>query len=83
MGVRSIRLLTNNPAKIDGLTTMGVQVSGRVAFAPDVNPENERYLQTKITRMNHLLNLVSRDALNGHRDELPDQPGSKSTEPNP
>lgn len=66
--VRSIRLLTNNPAKINGLKAMGVNVASRVGFTPDVNPENERYLLTKATRMNHLLNLVIEESLNGQSE---------------
>jgi len=56
-GVRSIRLLTNNPEKIAALQALEVQVTGRVSLTSDVNPENARYLQTKIVRMHHLLNL--------------------------
>ena len=57
LGVRSIKLLTNNPAKIADMTNLGVDVRGRVELTSTVNPENERYLQTKVQRMNHLLNL--------------------------
>ena len=79
LGVASIRLLTNNPAKIDALKSMGVKVSSRITFAPDVNPENERYLMTKATRMNHLLNLVPKESVNGQSElpsgaEPPEQP---------
>jgi len=57
LGVESIQLITNNPAKIDGLTALGVNVSRRAALKPTVNIENERYLHTKVQRMNHLLSL--------------------------
>ncbi len=57
LGVKSIRLITNNPAKIDALTKLGVKVAGRVPLIPTVNAENEKYLQTKVQRMHHLLNL--------------------------
>lgn len=57
LGVQSIRLLTNNPEKINALATLGIPILGRVSLTPDVNPENARYLHTKIVRMNHLLNL--------------------------
>ncbi len=57
LGVKSIRLITNNPAKIDALTELGVKVAGRVPLVPTVNAENEKYLQTKVQRMHHLLNL--------------------------
>ncbi len=68
LGVKTIRLLTNNPAKIDALSSMGVTVNSRVAFTPDINPENERYLRTKATRMNHLLNIASNDSVNGQNE---------------
>jgi GTP cyclohydrolase II len=55
LGVRSIRLLTNNPDKIARLQALGVQVSERVPVAPTVHAENYQYLFTKAQRMNHLL----------------------------
>lgn len=55
--IGSIRLLTNNPAKIQSLESLGVTVSNRVEFIPAINPENARYLETKVTRMNHILDL--------------------------
>lgn len=57
LGVRSVRLLTNNPEKITRLTDLGVQVSERVPLESTVNAENAYYLFTKAQRMNHLLNL--------------------------
>ena len=63
LGVRSIKLLTNNPAKIADMTNLGVDVRGRVELTSTVNPENERYLQTKVQRMNHLLNLPAEQAV--------------------
>ncbi|KAA3648134.1 MAG: GTP cyclohydrolase II [Chloroflexi bacterium] len=57
LGVDSIQLLTNNPAKIEEMTRLGVKVNGRVEMLSTVNPENERYLQTKVQRMNHMLDL--------------------------
>lgn len=57
LNVQSIRLLTNNPEKINALETLGIPILGRVSLTPEVNPENARYLHTKIVRMNHLLNL--------------------------
>ncbi len=57
LGVRSIQLLTNNPAKIDDLTKHGVVVTQRVGIEPTVNLENLNYLRTKVDRMDHLLNI--------------------------
>lgn len=59
-GIRSIQLLTNNPAKIAALQQLGIRVSQRVAVEPLVHSENEGYLRTKVERMSHLLNLPGR-----------------------
>lgn len=58
-GIKSIRLLTNNPSKIDELQKHGIQVTERVELMPTVNANNEGYLRTKAVRMNHLLDLPS------------------------
>lgn len=57
--VRSIRLMTNNPAKLDHLSSLGVTISERVPLQPSVTAENAAYLRTKVQRMQHLLNLPS------------------------
>jgi len=73
LGVRSVRLMTNNPTKIDGLRALGVRVVDRVPVEPTVHADNAGYLHTKVKRMNHLLTLTTRpDAVtlvgrgNGH-----------------
>ena len=53
LGVRSVRLLTNNPAKVSGLTGCGVDVTVRVSLTTAVNPYNLRYLTTKRDRLGH------------------------------
>ena len=55
LGVRSMRLLTNNPAKRAGLEGYGLTVIGREAMPVRAHPENVRYLRTKRDRMGHLL----------------------------
>jgi len=54
LGVRSMRLLTNNPAKRAGLEGYGLTVTGREALPVRLHPENVRYLRTKRDRMGHL-----------------------------
>lgn len=54
LGVRSVRLLTNNPAKIEGLTELGMPVSERAPILIQPNDENIHYLSTKADRMRHL-----------------------------
>jgi 3,4-dihydroxy 2-butanone 4-phosphate synthase/GTP cyclohydrolase II len=53
LGVRSMRLLTNNPAKRVGLEGYGLRVTGRVPLPISANPENVTYLRTKRDRMGH------------------------------
>ncbi|MBB4961705.1 bifunctional 3,4-dihydroxy-2-butanone-4-phosphate synthase/GTP cyclohydrolase II [Micromonospora polyrhachis] len=55
LGVRSMRLLTNNPAKRAGLEGYGLTVVGREGLPVRPHPENVRYLRTKRDRMGHLL----------------------------
>ena len=55
LGIRSVRLLTNNPDKIAQLRQHGIQVSERVPLVVGVGPENRGYLHSKTLRMGHLI----------------------------
>jgi 3,4-dihydroxy 2-butanone 4-phosphate synthase / GTP cyclohydrolase II len=55
LGVRRVRLLTNNPAKSRGLSGHGVEIVGREPLETVPNPENLGYLRTKKRRLGHLL----------------------------
>ncbi len=55
LGVRSVRLMTNNPAKVAALEAEGVSVAERVPHQLPANPHNVRYLATKRDRAGHLL----------------------------
>jgi 3,4-dihydroxy 2-butanone 4-phosphate synthase/GTP cyclohydrolase II len=55
LGITTMRLLTNNPAKYGGLEGFGLQITGRVPLLTVPNPENIAYLRTKRERMGHLL----------------------------
>jgi 3,4-dihydroxy 2-butanone 4-phosphate synthase/GTP cyclohydrolase II len=57
IGVRNIRLLTNNPRKVIGLEGYGLQVVETVPIVCKPNPQNRRYLETKREKMGHLLTL--------------------------
>jgi GTP cyclohydrolase II len=57
--VQSVRLLTNNPTKIDNLAQSGVPIIERVALEPTITADNAGYLFTKVQRMHHLLDLHS------------------------
>jgi GTP cyclohydrolase II len=54
LGVRAVRLLTNNPAKVEGLGRHGVEVVERVPLRISPNPSNVGYLRTKREKMGHL-----------------------------
>jgi GTP cyclohydrolase II len=55
LGVRRVRLLTNNPAKVKGLEAAGIEVTERVAHQMPANPHNADYLATKRKKSGHLL----------------------------
>lgn len=55
LGVHSVRLITNNPAKIDALRRAGITVKERVSLEVAANSDNAGYLRTKAQRMNHML----------------------------
>lgn len=57
LGVRKIRLLTNNPKKIIGLSGYGLQMIERVPIEVTPNEANVRYLRTKKKKMGHILNM--------------------------
>jgi 3,4-dihydroxy 2-butanone 4-phosphate synthase / GTP cyclohydrolase II len=58
LGVSSLRLLTNNPAKIKGLSDYGLKVTGTVALPVSATPHNLRYLIAKRDRLGHLIELT-------------------------
>ncbi len=55
LGVKNIKLMTNNPGKIDGLEKYGLHVTEREHIQMNHNERNECYLKTKQQRMNHYL----------------------------
>ncbi len=63
LSIKSIRLLTNNPTKIESLTALGVRVNKRIGLQPSINDENAFYLDTKVRRMRHMLALIDEEAL--------------------
>lgn len=52
--VSAVRLITNNPLKIEALKEQGINVVDRVALTVGLNPFNEQYLKTKHDRMSHM-----------------------------
>ncbi|PKM12981.1 MAG: GTP cyclohydrolase II [Gammaproteobacteria bacterium HGW-Gammaproteobacteria-3] len=59
--VSSIRLITNNPAKIDELTKLGIKVVDRIPIESISHNENRGYLKTKAEKMRHLLTFPKED----------------------
>jgi 3,4-dihydroxy 2-butanone 4-phosphate synthase/GTP cyclohydrolase II len=57
LGVTTMRLMTNNPAKYGGMDGFGLTIVERVPLQPRPTPENLRYLRTKAERMGHILDL--------------------------
>jgi 3,4-dihydroxy 2-butanone 4-phosphate synthase/GTP cyclohydrolase II len=55
LGVRRIRLLTNNPKKVIGLQGYGLEIVEQIPLHTPANPHNAKYLETKRLRMGHLL----------------------------
>ncbi len=55
LGVRRIRLLTNNPKKVIGLEGYGLEIVEQLPISLPANPHNEKYLETKRLRMGHTL----------------------------
>jgi 3,4-dihydroxy 2-butanone 4-phosphate synthase/GTP cyclohydrolase II len=58
LGIKEVRLLTNNPRKIVGLEGYGLEVVDRVPIEMPLKPENIRYMTTKKSKMGHLLDDV-------------------------
>ena len=57
LGLKRIRLMTNNPGKISGLEEYGIEITERVPILIPPNEYNSRYLTTKEQRMGHILGL--------------------------
>ncbi len=55
LGIKRVKLLTNNPRKVDALGEMGIEVVERVALQTGKNPHNEKYLATKAGKLGHLI----------------------------
>jgi GTP cyclohydrolase II len=59
LGISSVALLTNNPAKLDALEAAGIVVAERIPLLAPVGGSNRRYLEAKRQRAGHLLEGVS------------------------
>jgi 3,4-dihydroxy 2-butanone 4-phosphate synthase/GTP cyclohydrolase II len=58
LGLRNLRLMTNNPKKMSGLESFGLKIIEQLPITTQPNPHNKRYLQTKQKKMGHLLKIT-------------------------
>ena len=58
LGVRSLRLMSNSPAKVEAVRASGVEVAERVGIEVGLDESNLRYLRTKQARMGHLFSMI-------------------------
>lgn len=68
--VKSIRLITNNPSKIEQLTQYGVKVNGRIPHLMEPNEHNRFYLETKAAKSGHFIDFTGKE----HFKEQDDRP---------
>lgn len=65
LGIKSLRLMTNNPRKVNALTSYGIEITERVPLHVGRNPHNESYLDTKKSKLGHWFET--------HQDDDPQQ----------
>ncbi|PIA38933.1 hypothetical protein AQUCO_02700253v1 [Aquilegia coerulea] len=75
LGVRTMRLMTNNPAKFTGLKGYGLAVVGRVPVLSPITEENKKYLETKRTKMGHIYGSDLPSSVAGFDVSITDQTG--------
>lgn len=61
LGVKSLRLLTNNPEKVYGLSDFGIEIAQRVPIEIEPQPFDKYYLKTKKEKMGHIFNQIKLD----------------------
>ncbi|OGO18701.1 MAG: bifunctional 3,4-dihydroxy-2-butanone 4-phosphate synthase/GTP cyclohydrolase II, partial [Chloroflexi bacterium RBG_16_50_11] len=61
LGVRNMRLMTNNPKKMSGLESYGLKITEQLPITTKPNPHNRCYLQTKQKKLGHLLKIADAD----------------------
>jgi GTP cyclohydrolase II len=79
LGCRRVILLTNNPAKCDGLANFGLDIVERLSLETPISPDNRRYLTAKAVRSGHRLEgvIASLSHNNVGSAALPLNPGPK------
>jgi 3,4-dihydroxy 2-butanone 4-phosphate synthase / GTP cyclohydrolase II len=64
LGVKQVKLMTNNPKKIAGLTGYGIEIVDRVPIQMNHNERNEYYLRTKKRKLGHILSFTEKNRIN-------------------
>jgi 3,4-dihydroxy 2-butanone 4-phosphate synthase/GTP cyclohydrolase II len=64
LGIRNMRLMTNNPKKTSAFMSFGLKITEQIPLTTKPNEHNRRYLRTKQDKMGHLLNIISTDCDN-------------------
>ena len=64
LGIKKLRLLTNNPKKISGIEGFGLELIERIPIQTTSNSKNIRYMKTKKEKMGHILNFGEADEAN-------------------
>ncbi|XP_043720653.1 bifunctional riboflavin biosynthesis protein RIBA 1, chloroplastic-like isoform X3 [Telopea speciosissima] len=86
LGVRTMKLMTNNPAKYIGLKGYGLSIVGRVPLLTPITRENKRYLETKRAKMGHVYNPEFIKNLNGrpsgNENSIVDKPSNEDLNDN-
>ncbi len=67
--IKSVRLITNNPKKIQQLTDYGITVSDRIPHVMTPNEHNRFYLETKVSKSGHMIDFTGREHLQEQSDE--------------
>lgn len=66
LGVQSVRLMTNNPLKIEALNQLGIEVTERISLEVDANLHNREYLKTKVDKLSHLISGLGQRVFRDH-----------------
>lgn len=74
LGIRKMRLLTNNPVKFRALKGYGLDIVERVPLEMPLTPENERYMRTKVEKMGHIISFPNAE---GREDSAPRKDASQ------
>jgi 3,4-dihydroxy 2-butanone 4-phosphate synthase/GTP cyclohydrolase II len=70
LGIKSIRLISNNPSKFNSLDKHGIEITSRIRLYPRITSENAYYLSTKISKMGHMMDLDSLSVSSPEREAV-------------